>query len=332
MASALSRLVRRKADSWLFQRDVADSGAVTLTRRRVFILPARAGVGFLALMVVLLIGSINYSLGLGYALTFSIGAGAVVALIYTNRNRVGLRLSPGRAAPVFAGEEARFELNLSNPAALERYAIWLDCTDTPAPRQVADVPAQGKASVVLAIPTTARGWLGAPRVRLSSRFPLGLFRSWAYWQPDVRVLVYPFPEAVAPPLPMAGRDGNDGYGGAGHEDFAGIRSYQAGDPLRHLAWRQIARLDPELGGQLVTKNFEGGAVEELVIDFDLLPRSIGLEQRLSRMTRWVLDAELRALPYAFRLGGTELAPAVGEAHRAACLRALALYGIDREHA
>ena len=326
MAFALTRLVRRKADSWLFRLDVPDTGEVLLNRRRVFIVPARAGVGFLALMLVLLIGSINYSLGLGYALTFTVGACAVVDMIYTNRNLVGLRLSPGRAAPVFAGEEARFELNLSNPTALDRYAVWLDCTDTTAPRHVADVPAQGKASVVLAVPTTERGWLSAPRIRLSSRFPLGLFRAWAYWRPDARVLVYPFPEAVAPPLPMAGRDGNEGSGGAGHEDFAGIRSYQAGDPLRHLAWRQIARLDPELGGQLVTKNFDGGAVEELVLDFDLLPRGMDLEQRLSRMTRWVLDAELRALPYAFRLGATAFPPAVGEAHRAACLRALALYG------
>jgi uncharacterized protein (DUF58 family) len=332
MPSALTSLVRRKADSWLFQLDAPDTGAVTLTRRRVFIVPARAGIGFLALLGVLLIGSINYSLGLGYALTFTIGACAVVDMIFTNRNLVGLRLSPGRAAPVFAGEEARFELNLSNPTPLDRYAVWVDCTDTPAPRQVADVPAQGKASVVLAMRTSERGWLRAPRVRLSTRFPLGLFRAWAYWRADARVLVYPFPEKVAPALPMAGRDGNDGGGGAGQEDFAGIRSYQPGDPLRHLAWRQIARLDPELGGQLVTKNFEGGSVEELVLDFDQLPRSMGVEQRLSRMTRWVLEAELRALPYAFRLGSIEFAPAVGEAHRAACLRALALYGRDGDPA
>ncbi|HEY1043487.1 MAG TPA: DUF58 domain-containing protein [Telluria sp.] len=332
MAFSLARLVRSKADRWLFRLDVPDTGTVSLSRRRVFIVPARAGAGFLALMLVLLIGSINYSLGLGYALTFTVGACAVVDMIFTNRNLVGLRLSPGRAAPVFAGEEARFELNLANPTARDRYAVWLDRTDARVARHVADVPAHGKASVVLAVPTSQRGWLDAPRLRLSTRFPLGLFRAWAYWRPDTRILVYPYPEAVAPPLPMASRDGSDGGGGAGNEDFAGIRSYQAGDPLRRLAWRQIARLDPELGGQLVTKNFEGGSIEDLVLDFSLLPRSLGLEQRLSRMTRWVLDAESRALPYAFRLDGTEFPPAVGEAHRAACLRALALYGAGGERA
>jgi hypothetical protein len=40
----------------------------------------------------------------------------------------------------------------------------------------------------------------------------------------------------------------------------------------------------------------------------------------------VLDAEQRALPYAFRLGAKGFDSALGAAHQAACLRALALYG------
>jgi len=52
---------------------------------------------------------------------------------------------------------------------------------------------------------------------------------------------------------------------------------------------QIARLDPELGGQLVTKHFEGGTVDELVLDFDALPAQLDVELRLARMARWVLE-------------------------------------------
>jgi hypothetical protein len=78
----------------------------------------------------------------------------------------------------------------------------------------------------------------------------------------------------------------------------------------------------------VTKHFEGGAMEQLVLDFDALPATLGLELRLSRMTRWVLDAEQRALPYAFRLGALHYDAGNGAAHQAACLRALALYGLQ----
>ncbi|MRW87186.1 DUF58 domain-containing protein, partial [Pseudoduganella sp. FT26W] len=168
--------------------------------------------------------------------------------------------------------------------------------------------------------------LAAPRVRLVTRFPLGLFRAWSYWQPDARVLVYPAPELPAPPLPAAGAASEDGHGTVGLDNFAGIRSYQAGDPLRHLAWRQIARLDPALGGQLVTKHFEGGAVAELTLDFAALPLQLDLERKLARLARWVLEAEQRALPYRFRLAQHDYGPALGDAHRAACLRALALFG------
>jgi hypothetical protein len=61
-------------------------------------------------------------------------------------------------------------------------------------------------------------------------------------------------------------------------------------------------------------------------------RQLDLELRLSRMTRWVLDAEQRALPYAFRIGRHDFPAASGAAHQAACLRALALYGMAGEAA
>jgi uncharacterized protein (DUF58 family) len=126
---------------------------------------------------------------------------------------------------------------------------------------------------------------------------------------------------------MSGRPSPDGSGSGGSDDFGGVRSYQPGDPLRHLAWRQIARLDPALGGQLVTKQFEGGMIARLAIDFDALPPQLDLELKLSRMARWVLEAELRALPYAFHIGHADYDTSLGAAHQAACLRALALYGL-----
>ncbi|HEV7815181.1 MAG TPA: DUF58 domain-containing protein [Janthinobacterium sp.] len=326
MLAAVKTLFRKKADTWLFQKREHEPGEVELNQRRVFIVPARAGASFAALLLLLFTGSINYNLGLGFVLTFFTGACAIVDMFLTAKNLAMLRLAPGRAPPVFAGEEALFELQLINRTRRDRYAVWLDFISAGEPRHVADVAAGASTSVRIAAPTAARGWMAAPRVRLVTRFPLGLFRAWSYWQPDARVLVYPFPETEAPPLPLTGIDEGRGSGHAGNDDFAGVRNYQAGDPMRRLAWRQIARFDPSLGGPLVTKHFEGGAAAELCLDFALLPAQLDVEARLSRLTRWVLDAEQRALPYAFRLGPLRLAAALGEAHRAACLQALALYG------
>jgi uncharacterized protein (DUF58 family) len=326
MAAPLSSLYRKARDQWLFQLQDSEPGTVTLTMRRVFIVPTRPGLAFCGLLLVMLIGALNYNLGLGFALTFFAGACAIADMYLTAKNLALLQLAPGRAQPVFAGEEAQFELYLHNRGKLDRYAVWLGFQADGEPRQAVDVAAGASGAVRLSAASAQRGWLAAPRVRLVTRFPLGLFRAWSYWRPDLKVLVYPAPETPAQPLPSSGAASEDGHGTVGLDNFAGIRSYQPGDPMRHLAWRQIARHDPALGGQLVTKHFDGGAVAELCLDFAELPPRMDLEQKLSRMARWVLEAERRALPYSFRLAQHDYGPALGDAHQAACLRALALFG------
>jgi uncharacterized protein (DUF58 family) len=327
MALALRGWLRRTTGTWLPRGGALDAGEVVISQRRVFIVPSRAGLGFVLLLAVLLVGSVNYGLGLGFGLTFLALSCALVDMVGTYRNLAQLRLQQGRTAPVFAGEVAQFELHVINRTRLARYAVRADFADWLDARHVADIAAGTQATVTLTLPTTTRGWAAPARVKLSTRFPLGLFVAWSYWRPAAQVLVYPRPEDGAPGLPLQGGGGNS-VRTAGHDDFAGVRNYQAGDSPRQMAWRQIARLDPSIGGQLVTKHFEGGGGDELVLDFDRLPRTLDVELRLARLTRWVLDAESRALPYAFHLGPVRIDAGSGAAHQAACLRALALYGIE----
>jgi uncharacterized protein (DUF58 family) len=328
MLSKLEHGLRKRFSKWLFQLRGPEPGEVFLHQRRVFIMPTHPGLGFCVMLLLLFIGSINYNLGLGFGFTFLLGGCALIDMHLTFRNLAHLHLRAGRANTVFAGEEAQFELHLVNRRRHDRYAIWLDfhADDRPELAQATDVAANGAQTVLLSTAAKERGWLPAPRVRLQTRFPLGLLRSWAYWEPDVKALVYPRPEDDAPPLPQSLFDRSDGKGQAGQDDFAGIRGYQAGDSLKRLAWRQIARVDVESGGTLVTKHFEGGSATETALDFAALPAGMDTEARLSRMTRWVIEAEARGIAYAFRLGDLDLPAAHGLAHRDACLRALALYG------
>lgn len=331
MPARLKQRLRDHADHWLFQLRAHEPGEVFLNQRRVFIVPTRAGLWFALLLLIMFIGTVNYNLGLGFALTFTTAACGVIGMVLTSRNLARLHLAPGRAEPVFAGQEARFELQVINRSHHDRYAIHIDFLAAGAPRHVIDVAAGARATLTLACASGARGMLVAPRVRLLTRFPLGLFQAWSYWTPDARALVYPCPEPenAAAPLPLEAAAGAEGGGQAGHDEFAGIRAYQPGDTPRQLAWRQIARLDPALGGALVSKHFGGGAAAGLTLDFDALPADLDPEARLARMTRWVLEAERRQLPYAFRLGHERLPPALGPAQRDTCLRALALYGLAR---
>jgi uncharacterized protein (DUF58 family) len=325
--SKLEHGIRKRANKWLFRQRDTEPGEVFLHQRRVFIMPTHPGMGFCVMLVTLFIGAVNYNLSLGFGFTFLLAGCALIDMHMTFRNLAHLHLQAGRALPVFAGEEAQFELHLINRRKHDRYAIWLDfvADNRPELMQPADVGANATRRVVLSTAACERGWLAAPRVRLQTRFPLGLLKAWAYWMPDSRALVYPCPEDDAPPLPSSALDNSDGKGQAGQDDFSGIRGYQAGDSLKRLAWRQIARVDVDYGGTLVTKHFEGGAATEIALDFAELPRGMDTEARLSRMTRWVIEAEARGVPYAFRLGEVNFSSALGPAHQAACLRALALF-------
>jgi uncharacterized protein (DUF58 family) len=320
----IARLLERhpRFANWLYGFTPPERGIVVLVHRRVYILPTRLGWTFAATVAILLIGSINYALSLGFALTFLLAGLGLAGMVHTARNLARIGISAGRAEPVFAGEAAQFRLYLDARAAFERPAILVRHLGSGA-QLVTDIPAQGIAEVVLAVPAPRRGWLPLGRVMLETRFPLGIFRAWSHVEPDARALVYPTPERAAlPPLTPNEAAGAMRSPMPGNDDFAGLRGYQPSDSPRHVAWKAAAR-----SGEMLTKQFSAEAAAELWLEWRSLPSSFALEERLSRLAGWVLEAERMGAHYGLRIPGFELAPARGDAHRAACLKALALYQV-----
>ena len=315
----LQRLLSRsQLYNLFFGPRLPETGTVFLVQKRVYILPTRPGIAFAAALMVMLIGSINYNLSLGYILTFLLGSMALVAILHTFRNLVHLRFTPGRVESVFAGETAWFELFVENRSGYERCSIslWHEGKATRC-----DIPPERGATVTIAVAAPKRGWLMPGRITVDTRFPVGLLRAWSYIRPDVRCLVYPKPDDSLLPLPdPSGGVGEKRSAGGGSDDFAGLRPYQASDSPRHIDWKAVAR-----GQGLQTKVFSGRAAAELWLDWNQLSANMDLEAKLSRLTRWVLAADQDGLRYGLRLPGVTLAPDTGEAHRLACLRELALY-------
>ena len=71
------------------------------------------------------------------------------------------------------------------------------------------------------------------------------------------------------------------------------------------------------------REYERREGAEIVLDWRELG-GLPVEARISRLARWVDEAERRGKRYRLRLPGESLGPAQGPAHRHACLRALAL--------
>ena len=161
------------------------------------------------------------------------------------------------------------------------------------------------------------------RFGIRTLFPFELFRSWAWLHMDIRGLVYPKPLDDAPPPPASQMAlGHRQHDARGEEDFAGLRRFVVGDSPRNVAWKAYAR-----SGQLLSKQFSGADTSSQWFDFSEFD-NVGVEERLSTLARWIIDADRTNEDYGLKMPSDDIAPAHGEAHRHRCLEALALSGLE----
>lgn len=304
--------------TWLFRPKI-ERGTVILTQRRIFILPTRQGLALAFVLVLMLLGDINYNLSLGYVLTFLLAMMAVMSMLHAFRNLAHLEIRAGHADAVFSGGTAQFVLHFHNHGKLPRYQLCLRNDDG---NTISfNVPARQDSEVAFPVPAVKRGWLALGKLTLHTEFPLGLFHAWSYLHFDTRCLVYPKPMAGAPLPPGDAPDGAGKRSITGDDDFSGLRNYVAGDALPRIAWKAFAR-----GQGLQVKQFSTQAGEELWLDIAATPDRSD-EDKLARMTRWVLDAEAQGLRYGLRLPDSELPAGNGTAQRDECLRRIALFNL-----
>ncbi|MCM8596758.1 DUF58 domain-containing protein [Accumulibacter sp.] len=306
---------------WLFRLGHDDHLPIVLGQRRIFIVPTAAGLLFAIVLLVMLVGAINYSLSLGHALVFLLGGLGLVGMVHSFLNLHGLRLTPGRVQPVFAGDVASFALDVENVRPQARRA--LEFAFAGQAMVTLDLAPASRATVAVPFVTSRRGLIEPGRVTLTTRYPLGLFRAWSYPQPAWCCVVYPKPLRTPLPVATGGTPADDRHGTSGRDDFAGLRTREPGDPTRHVAWKAVARRSDDQ--ELLVKQFSGALRDELWLDWERTPARLGIEERLSILAGWVLTADEQQARYGLILPGLRIDPGQGGVHRGSCLRALALH-------
>ena len=286
---------------------------IVLHRRRIYVLPSAFGLAFAVLLAVMLLGALNYSNNPALLLTCVLAAAAWTSLFSGFRTLAGLELEDVDGAPCHAGEPLVLTLGF---AAGQRARAHLQVRTGDASTAFA-IPAGEARRVELRLPTRRRGWLQPGRLKLWTTQPLGLFTVWSWLNPESSALVYPALERPAPPLPRA--DGGQGQRHlAGGDEYAGLRDYRHGDPLRRIAWKASARLDA-----LRVREHEVVVGHALSLDYDAIA-GLDHEARISRLAAWVLAAEAALLSYTLITPQESIGPGLGSHHCHACLRALAL--------
>lgn len=317
MRSNLRRLAQR-ARVWAERRLPAltrlrqpEPLPIELGRRRIYIVPTAFGLGFGVLLLVMLVGALNYANNAALLLTCMLGAATAASMLLAFRTLDGLSLRGIRAGHAVAGEP--LELVLDFATQRPRESVRLDCAGESLAFAV-----QGTTELRLRLATTRRGWLALPRFKLWSTWPLGLFRAWSWLHPQQSVLVWPRPEAAGPPPVLPG-DARERLRPQPGEELAALRDYRRGDAPRHIAWKASARHH-----DLLVKDFDRPEPRETWrLEWDAL-RTLDREARIARLARWLGDAEAQGRRYSLQLPHERIDIGSGPAHYARCMSALAV--------
>ncbi len=307
-----------RVSAWSARRHGRDSLPIKINRRRVYILPTRFGVMLACVLAAMLLAGLNYNSNLGLAFGFLMAAVTLVTMHHCNRNLLGLQVDVTTEADAFAGGDANFEFVLKNDSDLDRRDIEIRCLAAGSVRTVA---ARSVESVAVSVPMPRRGLERIAQFELRTRHPFGWFHAWTYVQGSLTVYVAPAPQGSRTLPAVAGLGSASRSETRGDEDFAGLRAYEPGVPLKHMAWKVLAR-----GGEAAVQSHTSLAALPEWLEWSAL-EGIDTEARLSQLCSWVLESAAAQRIYGLRIPGREIAPARGAAHRFACLRALAMFGI-----
>ncbi len=301
---------------------------LTLSQRRIYIMPSRAGFVFLMLLLVMLILAINFQNNLMFAVTFLLASLFVVTILHTYANLSGLTIRFIRGHPCFVGEQAAFDLTLTAKGARQYESIQLRLRT--GEETAVDLVEERQRSLTLYQKASRRGFLPADALQIETFYPLGLFRAWTWLQVDLKSLVYPRPVEGGRLSDLSGSGSGDqsqAHIGERHggEEFSGLEQYQAGMSLKRVAWKNYAR-----GQGMYAKQYVELNDNRRWLSWDLWPE-LSPEDRISRLTWWVLQLHRRGEEYGLLLPGIEISPDRGEAHRVRVLEALACFGLDDQH-
>jgi hypothetical protein len=305
--------MRQRLRQWALRRQGVDQLPTTLQARRIYILPTGPGWLFAVLILVTFVAGMNYGNGLALLLAFWLAGFAIVAMIQTQRMLSGVVLHGASAQPAFAGSAVALSLHVSAAADLR-----LTSPDITAhPTNHADAGSDGLHLLLIA---HRRGHWRAPVLRLESRAPFGLFRTWTWLQLDVGAVVYPRPVGDRPIPESRGEDGGALHSSNEQDELAWLRDFREGDSPRQVAWKAYAR-----GAPLLVREYRGYAAAARDFDYATLA-PLPMEDRLSQLCRWVCDAADQKESWILRLPGQLPLAGSGSAHRELCLTRLALFG------
>ena len=294
---------------------------------QVYILPTRIGLLYAAIILIsFLLSEVFVSTDL-YVFTVLLTTLGLMSMLMTNSNIKKLTCALPSELLFEENQPSEIPLTIENARSdhSRSVQITLPIGGEKSPLKTAGSVEQ-KSSLKMFYPfenKLKRGCHALPNVRLESRFPLGLFRSWTTLKANTLIMIYPSPiakrqppmEEEQPQTENSPSSSND----SGQEEFVGLRPYIQNETQRRIDWKTYARTQ-----DLMVKDFseEHGATYNF--SYERVP-SEDIEERLTILSTWIHFAHQQGVFYSLEMPGIKISAARGESHFRKCLRELACY-------
>ncbi|MEG3768507.1 DUF58 domain-containing protein [Alteromonas sp. 14N.309.X.WAT.G.H12] len=312
-----STALRTLAERWL-QKRILPQQTHTLNRKNIFIFPGLFGLFYIVMTLCLFILAINYQNNLLLFMSQFLTSLLLITLFATYKNFSGLAFHAIAVKPVFAGEEVLLRINIVHKDQNQHYGLLEVRWQNTRQKHLVDLESDSL-TVRLPMNTSQRGKFKLPRVTFNLAYPLGLIRCWTHIDFDQTYVVYP----ARQPCPILLSTSPDEGGKEksvtlGNDDFYALQPWQKTDPLHRVAWKRVAK-----GGDWTSKVFSTPQAQSGYLN--IADHGVDTELALKRLSWQVDTLASKGATYGLRLNQITLAPANTQAHREACLTALALY-------
>lgn len=309
---------------WLARR-LPPSPEITLSHRSIFILPSGFGLVWLGLVLLLYLFGTNYQNNLVIGLSILLLSLFNTCILYSYKNLAGLHLRATTPPEVYAGETLTFPVLISTHHSGHNIQLNYPHNRTYTVQNLGTDEQQA----LVPFEYHQRGQVSPGRLKIESFYPLGLCRAWSHVDLAISHLVFAQPieaplqleadhtQSEQDPLLLAGKHVS------GIDEFKGLKPHVLGESLKQVAWKQWAQ-----GRGMLTKEFQQPQGDPVWLR--LRPDTKRLETQLSQLS-WQVN-KLTQLEQYFGLhlqnpmgDDVLIAPAIGNHHRIACQKAIALY-------
>ena len=296
---------------------------VTLTHRKIYIIPSKLSLMLLLVIALIVLAGINYQNNVFYILAFWLLSLFIWNFILTFLNLAKLEIKAKKATNVFLGESAQFEFELLRS---NKSVHGLRIKTNEAYLESIYVDKHKPKAVFISQKTQQRGKMELEKMIFSTVFPFGFSYGFSYVYLDLPVWVYP--KAIDANVQGVNHTSGDQQTledllSIGSEDFHQLKQYQPGERLGHIHWANYAKT-----GELKVKEFVDVNSSSVWIDWADFPM-LEKESRLSHLCYLITTAHKNNINFGLRLPNNEIKPVfqneLKQSHLKDCLLQLAKF-------